>query len=115
MSQAHTATDVRIACCQAMIQVRQGSVTLSGSTEEKLHVWLASPTWHTCHAKDMARWFDFIDQYQRDHGYSLDAAGLQEKIETLAALDRTPATEDVIRQRISLADCILDFLDRTGR
>jgi len=90
-------------------------VTLSRPSEEKLHIWLASPTWHTSHTRDMARWFDFVDQYQRDHGYALNEDTLQQKIEALAALGPGPALENVIRQRISLAYRILEFLDRTGR
>lgn len=90
-------------------------MTLSRPAEEKLHIWLASPTWYTAHARDMARWFDFVDQYQRDHGYVLNEAGLQEKIAALAAPDDGPALDNVIRERISLAYNILGFLDRTGR
>jgi len=49
---------------------------LSSETEKKLDAWVKVDTWHTNHVLDMDRWYDFVNQYQRDHGYSIDESAL---------------------------------------
>ncbi len=49
---------------------------LSNAAESKLRDWCGPNTWHTSHDSDMDRWYDFVDQYQRDHGYTIDEAAL---------------------------------------
>ena len=89
---------------------------LSPEAEQKLDAWVKVDTWHTNHVFDMNRWFDFVDQYQKDHGYSIDESALQEIIERKVA---DGVADDLlkkeIRDKISLAYDILDFLKRTER
>ena len=54
---------------------------LSSETIKKLDAWIKVDTWHTNHKLDMDRWYDFINQYQKDHGCSIDEAALREIIE----------------------------------
>ncbi len=54
---------------------------LKSNTEKTLDTWLNAGTWHTNHPSDMERWFGFVDQYQREHGFTIDEAALCETIE----------------------------------
>ena len=86
---------------------------LSKEAEAALAHWLATD-WHTKHGADMDRWYRFVDQYQRDHGFEIDEAALRETIESKIG-SVTDELQDVIRERVSLAYNILDFLKCTGR
>jgi hypothetical protein len=88
---------------------------LSEAAEDRLRSWLGAGTWHTNHNNDMDRWYDFVDQYQRDHGFEIDETALREHIEQAVGESVNEALRNVIRRRISLAYDILDFLKRTGR
>lgn len=88
---------------------------LSSETIKKLDAWVKKDTWHTGHKIDMDRWYDFVNQYQMDHGYSIDEAALREIIEKKIAGNINELLRKPIRTRISLARDILDFLKRTGR
>ena len=66
----------------------------------------------------MNRFYDFVDLYQRQHGYSIDEVALREEIESRVIEHRGKVSEelrDIIRDRISLAIDILDFLKRSKR
>ncbi len=88
---------------------------LSSETIKKLDAWVKVDTWHTNHKLDMERWYDFVNQYQKDHGCSIDEAALREIIEKKVEGNVNDLLRQEIRTRISLACDILDFLDRTGR
>ncbi len=93
---------------------------LKPNTEKTLNIWLNAGTWHTNHDTDMERWYDFVDQYQREHGFTIDEVALRENIEgkVTKITGKRFDSEDLrneIRERISLAYNILDFLKRTGR
>jgi hypothetical protein len=88
---------------------------LSKAAEAKLSAWVGPTTWHASHDYDMDRWYDFVDQYQRDHGYTIDEAALREHIEQQVEGGVNDHLRDIIRARISLAYNILDFLKRTKR
>ena len=88
---------------------------LSELTEEKLQAWLGPSTWSSGHDCDMDRWYAFVDQYQRDHGYTIDEVGLREHIEANVRSGVNPELRKVIQSRISLAYSILDFLKQTRR
>ena len=87
---------------------------LSKASENALDAWLGASTWHTNHDSDMDRWYRFVDQYQRDHGFSIDEPDLREKIEAKVG-GVNEVLRDMIREQISLAYSILDFLKCTGR
>jgi len=89
-------------------------MNLSKASEDALKAWYGPSTWHTPHDYDMGRWYDFVNQYQRDHGYAIDEADLCNHIE--AALgDVNDTSREIIQKRISLAYNILDFLKRSKR
>ncbi|MBU4361269.1 hypothetical protein KJ813_01230 [bacterium] len=88
---------------------------LSSETEKKLDAWAKVDTWHTNHKLDMDRWYDFVNQYQKDHCYSVDEAALREIIEKKVEGNVNDLLKEEIRTRISLACNILDFLNRIGR
>lgn len=88
---------------------------LNPEVEQKLDTWVKVNTWHTKHDLDMDRWYDFVDQYQKDHGYSIDEVALREIIERKVTDGVTDSLREEIKARISLAYNILDFLKRTGR
>lgn len=72
-------------------------------------------TWYTDHDSDMNRWYDFVNQYQKDHGFTIDESGLREVIERKVRGAVSDQLRAIIRDRISLACKILDFLKHTGR
>jgi len=94
---------------------------LKPNTEKTLDAWLGPGTWHTNHPTDMDRWYDFVDQYQREHGFTIDdEVILREIIERKLTekFGKRFDNEDLrneIRERINLAWKILDFLKHTGR
>ncbi len=88
---------------------------LSTSTQEKLDAWIAPKTWHTKHDLDMKRWYEFVDQYQKDHGFVIDEDMLSEHIAERADCTMNDDLKEIISRRISLAYNILDFLKHTGR
>lgn len=90
-------------------------MTLSKDAENALDHWLAIETWPTKHDNDMDRWYRFVDQYQKNHGFTIDEAALREKIESKIDGVVNEDLRDIIRERISLAYNILDFLKCTKR
>lgn len=88
---------------------------LSTATERALQGWIGPSTWHTSHDLDMERWYKFVDQYQRDHGYTINEPELQAHIEGKSTTPMNDYLKGTIRERISLAYKILDFLRTTNR
>ena len=88
---------------------------LKPNTEKALNAWLNTDTWHTNHDTDMERWYDFVDQYQREDGFAIDEVALRELIEYKLTEKTGKRFDDeyfrnLFRERISLAYNILDFL-----
>ena len=93
-------------------------VQFKPETSRFLNGWLGPDSWNSPHSNDMNRWYDFISQYQRDHGYALDERGLVEEIEQRHRQRERPigsAERKIIENRVGLAREILEFLERTGR
>ena len=89
---------------------------LSEAAEKALDGWMRVETGHVLHDSDMDKFYKFVDQYKKDHGDAIDEDLLREKIEAKVGgvASESPA-QDIIRERISLAYSILDFLKCTGR
>lgn len=87
---------------------------MTPATDKALDGWALPSTWHTPHANDMERWYGFVDQYQRDHGFQVDETALRERIEQKVG-GVSENLRDVIRERVSLMVDILDFLRVTKR
>ena len=90
-------------------------MTLSKEAENALDHWLATKTWHTNDRRDIDRWYRFVDQYQRDDGFTINEPALREKIEAKIGGVINEYLQDIIQERISLACNILEFLECTGR
>ena len=88
---------------------------LKPDTDVALDAWAGPNTWYTDHDLDMNRWYDFVNQYQKDHGFTIDEAGLREVIERKVEGSVNEQLREIIRDRIGLAYNILDFLKHTGR
>jgi hypothetical protein len=88
---------------------------LKPDTEAALDAWVGPNTWYTDHSLDMDRWYDFVDQYQKDYGFTIDEADLREIIEGKVKGGVNDQLRQIIRDRISLAYNILDFLKHTKR
>ena len=88
---------------------------LKPDTEKALNAWMGPNTWYTDHPLDMDRWYDFVNQYQKDHGFTIDEASFREVIECKVEGAVNDVLDDIIRDRISLAYNILAFLKRTGQ
>lgn len=88
---------------------------LAADTQRKLDQFLAGESWTTNRDCDMARWFDFVNQYQRDHGYTIDTEALRRLIEKRMGHQKGDFVQAVICRLVTLAHDILEFLRHTGR
>ncbi len=94
---------------------KRNSVRLKLYTEEALDSWVVPLTWYTSHPAEIDRFYDFVDQYQKDHGYSLNKAGLREIIEKKIDGGVSNELREIIDQRLDTAGKILAFLKRAKR
>lgn len=89
---------------------------LKPDTEKALNAWLGSATWWTNKPLDMARFYDFVDQYLLDHGFSLEIAGLWklicERTNHSASEVGNGLLDEVIQNRVALATTILTYWNR---
>lgn len=99
---------------KAVVEKRK-SVRLKFTAEEALDSWVVPLTWYTGHPADIDRFYDFVDQYQKDHGYSLNKAGLREIIEKKIDGEISDELSEIIDQRLDMAAKILAFLKRAKR
>ncbi len=90
-------------------------MSLNANTETALKAWVGVTTWHTDHAEDMRRFYDFVDQYQKDHGFGINENDLQTIIKQNATGPIGDPQIALIRKRVNLAIDILEFLEKTGR
>lgn len=88
---------------------------LNPDTEKALNKWIMTETWHSGHDLDMDRFYDFVNQYQKDYGFRFDEPALYEIIKRKVVAGIDEQIERIIREHISIARRILDFLKQTGR
>jgi hypothetical protein len=88
---------------------------LKPSTDDALHKWLGSETWYTLDDFDMNLFYDFVNQYQKDHGFIIDEPALSDIIKRKIGDGVGKEIREYIRNYISIACNILDFLKHTGR
>ncbi|EHH1057652.1 hypothetical protein ACEV9E_21415 [Vibrio parahaemolyticus] len=89
---------------------------LSEFVSQKLEAWISSDTWYRHHDNDMARFFEFVDAYQADHGYQIpDESVLAETIAAKASISTDDELFSEIQDKVCLMYTILDFLKVTGR
>jgi len=92
-------------------------MSLKPNTQKALDHWLV-PTWDTGHQRDERRFYEFLSQYQQDHGFSINESELRKEIERAVKAKQLlfgKHQEDIVHDHVSLAYKILDFLKATGR
>ena len=70
------------------------------------------------HPFDLPLWFDFVQAYERHHGFDLDQAILRREMERrlrAKGIHVHDGLEDLIWARVSLMRDLLDFLEHTRR
>lgn len=92
---------------------------LKPKTEQALVDWLIMDGCFTRYPLDMNRFYDFVNQYQKDHGFLINERELHEvissKLKNLGkSLDKDYEQKN-IQHHIGLASSILDFLEHTGQ
>ena len=90
---------------------------LAPATRQALSNWMVS-SWDSDieHDEDKRRFHLFVDQYHRDHGFSIDESGLREEIKCTAHAKGLPFGEHQERlayDHVSRAYSILEFLKHT--
>lgn len=88
-------------------------MSLKPETERALHGWLGPFTWDSNHQADLHRFYQFIHQYQREHGFDMDEHEMQQIIREVAISRNHPFgefQEEIAQERVSLAVEILDYL-----
>jgi len=88
---------------------------LKPSTENALDKWMGTDTWYKLNDSDMNRFYDFVNQYQGDHGFMIDGPVLRKAIERKIKFEVDEDIRNMIRKYISIAQNILDFLKQTDR
>ncbi len=91
---------------------------LNSESDKALTQWLGM-YWYKNHPKDMERFYNFVNKYQQQYGFTLNEDELykiiESKLEELKNGLNKDDQEKEIRERISLAYNILDFLKYTKR
>ena len=88
---------------------------LHPESSKALDRWLVSGNWHKSNDPDMNKFYEFINQYQKEYGYYIEELELQREIVSRANAEENDALLSIIRERVNLAVTILDFLKQTAR
>lgn len=86
-------------------------MNLKPDTEKALDNWMLISTWDSGHPLDWDRFYQFVDQYQKDHGFSIDEPALRDIMKSKVG----DQYEQKINEYIGLAYKILDFLKVSNR
>lgn len=87
-------------------------MALTEPTQQKLIDWVGISTWSSGNPHDEERFYDFVYQYYKDHGASIDESSLQQVIKNqLKKCDTVIANVDEeVREYVSLAVNLCRFL-----
>ncbi len=91
---------------------------LRANTEAALNEWIGLSTWDSGQHEDRRRFYQFVDQYQKDHGCVIYESELREQIKSAAKARGHVISADqekAIQDFLSLAYKILEFLETTRR
>lgn len=93
------------------------TMQLKTNSNRALATWLGPETWYKNNDLDMGRFYDFVDEYAKEHGPELEEGDLIREISSrLESQDRySDELRQTVVQRVYLASNILDFLKRSGR
>ena len=95
--------------------MHEHNMQLNPNSSKALDQWLAAPTWYRSEYSDMEKFYNFVNQYQKESGYDIEEKNLEEEIASRAEVEGNDAMMPIIRERVSLAISILEFLKQTGR
>lgn len=89
---------------------------LRPETRKALNIWL-NGEWHSFHALDKERFFNFIDSYSREYDDPIDEEELRVEIinKVSPGHDISDELDRLLLDRIHLANDILEFLKQNGR
>ena len=59
-------------------------MTFSSATEQALDRWISPRTWDSLTHTDAAKFFQFVSQYQKDHGFFMDEGLMRDSIKQAA-------------------------------
>jgi len=91
---------------------------LKRETSEALDAWLGPETWDSLHHEDDRRFYLFVSQYQRDHGFSIYEVALRDEIKNrVTEKGRAFGSyqENLVHELVNTAYNILRFLQATER
>ena len=90
----------------------------SSLTERALDHWISPSTWDSLNHTDTAKFYEFVSQYQKDHGFAMDERAMRDTIKEVVMAKGHPFGQpqaDFVHTRVALARNVLDFLSATGR
>ena len=85
---------------------------LTPETEVALHGWVEPETWDSDHPTDRKRFYRFVDQYKKDHGYSMNDPAMRDLIKQKVQGQGYifgPHQEELVHEYLALAHDILEF------
>jgi len=93
-------------------------MTFSSATEQALDRWISPRTWDSLTHTDAAKFFQFVSQYQKDHGFFMDEGLMRDSIKQAVITKGHPFGQpqaEFVHKCVALARNVLDFLSATGR
>lgn len=88
------------------------------STTAALDDWVGPESWDSGEHEDEARFYRFVSEYQREHGFSVNPNELRQLIARAVLKKGHPVGHpqlEAILDHLMYMGCILDFLRATGR
>ena len=94
---------------------------LHPDVQRQLEAWLFVGNFISGHWADEQRWYDFVDLYQKHHGFTLCEKSLIDHATATLAKEENVESEGgrikakEMQEHVYLARRILDFMKHTGR
>jgi hypothetical protein len=90
----------------------------SSLTEQALDHWITPSTWDSLNHTDTAKFYEFVSQYQKDHGFAMDERFMRDTIKEVVMAKGHPfgrLEADFVHKCVSVARNVLDILSATRR
>jgi hypothetical protein len=91
---------------------------LKTTSAAALDDWLGPESWDSGEPEDEARFYRFVSEYAKEHGFSMDPNELRQLIARTVLKKGHPVGHpqlEAILDHLMSMGCILDFLQATGR
>jgi hypothetical protein len=85
---------------------------LTPETETALNEWVGRESWDSDHPTDRRRFYRLVDQYRKDHGYSINERDLRHLIKRKVQAQGHsfgPHQEELLHEYVGVARDILEF------